>query len=408
MKREFLLVDGEGRNVDVVATLGPGANGYFSLTCNSGCDHERILAAATDEVREDLEALAAAHLADRNGTPMHAVENAAYHLREYRFQEAAASLDAGRDVREIYELHASAIATLMGPASLIETRTKQVLEQLKVVQQAKTEYERDERLRERIFAAPERLFRAIKRLEDLLAGNDPGLTERTSLHEQKKAIAAFEKTNAALLRKHPHQLTEHVKDRLTKVLTYKVFRDAVRQYVLEKCAPVWTARAEAARAALAKPSYRVDSRPDPSLDPKTFDGFCATHAISLEVVSRGNTMESGHRRYHWNCTFRIAGGGGSFSTPFSMGRDQKPSKGDILECLQSDFASVDGVDRDSFLSDLGYDGSIQKVREGERIYATIQSSLASFQTAFGEDVFNELLTSVGDNPPRYAPPALGM
>jgi hypothetical protein len=222
MKREFGLVDNEGRNVDVVATLSTGANGYFSLTCNNGCDHERILASATDEVREDLEALAAVHLADRNGTPMHAIENAAYHLREHRFQEAAASLNAVSDIREIYELHAASVLTLMGPASLIESRTKQVIAQVQVVQLAKTEYERDERLRERIFAAPDRLFRAIKRLEDLLAGNDPGLTERTSLHEQKKAIAAFEKANAALLRQQPHQLSEHVKDRLTKVLTYKV------------------------------------------------------------------------------------------------------------------------------------------------------------------------------------------
>ncbi|BCB22099.1 hypothetical protein [Bosea sp. ANAM02] len=403
MKREFLLVDGEGRNVDVVATLGPGANGYFSLTCNSGRDHERILASATDEVREDLEALAAVHLADRNGTPMQAIANAAYHLREHRFREAADLLNVGSDIREIYELHAASIMTLMGPSSVIESRTKQVIAQLQVVQQAKTEYQRDERLRERIFEAPGRLFRAIKRLEDLLAGNDPAPAQQTSLHEQKKAIAAFEKTNAALLKAEPHQLRNYVKDRLTKVMTYKVFDDAVRQYALEKCAPVWAARAEAALAALAKPSYRVESRPDPSVDPKTFDGFCATHGIELEVVSRGSAKEGAHWHYHFDCTFRNAGG--SFVTPFFMGRNQKPVIADILESLQSEFSSVDGMDRDSFLSEMGYDGSIKDVRKGEDIFATIQRSLASFQTAFGEDVYNELLTSVGDNPPRFAPPA---
>ncbi|CAH1689576.1 conserved hypothetical protein [Hyphomicrobiales bacterium] len=403
MKREFLLVDDEGRNVDVVATFDKGERGYFSLTCNSGCDHERILASATAEVREDLEVLAAVHLADRNGTPMHAIENAAYHLREHRFREAADLLNVGSDIREIYELHAASIMTLMGPSSVIESRTRQVIAQLQVVQQAKTEFERDERLRERIFAAPDRLYRAVKRLEDLLAGNEPGLSQRTALHEQKKAIAAFEKTNAALLKKEPYQLTSYVKDRLTNVLTHKVFRDAVRQYALEKCAPVWAARAEAAFAALAKPSYRMESRPDPSVDPKTFEGFCATHGIKLEVVSRGSSKEGPHWRYHFDCTFKSANG--SFSTPFFMGRNQKPALGDILESLQSEFSSVDGMDRDSFLSEMGYDGSIKDVRKGEDIYATIQSSLANFQTAFGEDVYNELLTTVGDNPSRFAPPA---
>lgn len=400
MKREFLLTDDEGRNVDVVATLGAGAGGYFSLTCNNGAAHERILSAATDEVRDDLQALAAVHLADRNGTPMHAIENAAYHVREHRFAEAASTLDADIDIREIYELHAKATLTLMGPSSLIETRTKQVLEQIKAVQQAKSEFERDERLRERIFAAPERLHRAITRLSALLAGNEPGFPERTSLQAQKTAIAAFEKANAPLLRQAPHELTEHVRKRLTPILTAKVFRELVVQYAVEKCAPVWAARAEAARAALEKPSYRLESRPDPSVDPRTFEGFCASHGISMNVVSRGSSLENRRRRFDWECSFRKEDGT-TYSTKFFTGRDLKPTVADVLSCLQSDFASAEGVDQDAFISELGYDTSLPQVREGERIYATIQTSLTEFREAFGEDTYTELLTSVGDDPPRF-------
>jgi len=100
-KRVFKATKRNGKGIVVAEAMLHKLQGnqapYFSITTDNGCDHESILSAMPH-----LKPLTDIHLSDDKGAPMHAVANAAYHLKEKKDEALANHLripiDAAREI----------------------------------------------------------------------------------------------------------------------------------------------------------------------------------------------------------------------------------------------------------------------------------------------------------------------
>ncbi len=377
--RKFLLRDERGKNVDVEAHVGR----HFSITCQNGAAHEMILAAATPEVRADIEALVAVHLCDADGTPMHAIENASYYLRDSKFDQAAAALHSPAPVEELYVVFGEATRTAADPR-LVE-------EYLKAPIAAAARYVRlmeQKRSGERMFVGQ----KESKELVDAVAA----AVGRRKLDDAEIAQVAM------------GQIDEPTRGRIVAAIRNRVFRDAVAAYVEKGCRAVWKERAEAARAALARPDYRAEGRPPIDRDPTTFRGFAAKWGLTLDPGPASRMTSAEAKAQNWPDTARkwtltIHGRDGkTMRLPFSRGNPETPDLDTVLECLQSEYCSVLSYDRDEWLAEF-FNGDVATIRRGESAYDDSRDvQIPAFMEVAGEDALRELLTSVGDNPPMDA------
>lgn len=122
-KREFHVRDKNGERLDVVAQLAgfPGAKPYYSVTCNSGADHDRILA-----VLPELAPLVDVHLSNESGIPMHFIANLAYHIEEYGGDILQQDLSSIKDLEDMSSKHkvVSFLKDVIFEASTIKSEPK--------------------------------------------------------------------------------------------------------------------------------------------------------------------------------------------------------------------------------------------------------------------------------------------
>jgi hypothetical protein len=376
--RKFLLRDARGRNVDVTAQLGR----HFSITSQYGAAHEAILAAVPTDVRTDIEALIAVHLCDANGTPMHGIANASYHLREGKIDDAVRALGSVVAREDLYAVLGEATHMAADPGLV-----RDYLEKPKAKAQRLLAIWRDVKDGARTFVS--------KKEQGELLDSIASLIGRRKLEESEIAAIAIGSFDRATI------------ERVTESLRTKVFNERIASFAATRCQPAWEARAAAAKAALDKPDYRVEGRPPIAEDPTTFEGFIAKWGLAMEVgPSRpGDTGPSSRR---WTLTIRgrkdeadAAATGRVLYVDFGRGNPADPDLPMVLECLQSDFCSVLTYERDDWLTEFGFNGDIKALRKGEAAYdRVLEEQIPAFKNITGGDeALRELLTKVGDNPP---------
>lgn len=376
--RTFLLRDAQGRNVDVVAQFGR----HFSITSQHGAAHDEILAAAPADIRADIETLIAVHLCDHIGTPMHAIANAAYHLRQSNFDAACRSLGNVIQVEDLYRVFGEASRKAADP-KLIEDYLKKPA------------------------AAAEKLMRSKRNIKD-------GVT----LFPMPKQLRELTESIASMLgrRKIEDRELEDVaagkfdtntRERISESLKTKVFDEEVTAFAETSCRRIWKARAEAATVALGKPDYLVEGRPPIVDDPTTFKGFIAKWGLEM-VVGPARMGNSGPESRRW--TVEIRGREGRTGDPatekvlmidWGQGNPSTPDLERIIESLQTEFCSVINYDRDEWLVEFGFNGDMKELRHGESVYdLALEEQIPRFkEITGGDECFRDLLTSVGNDPP---------
>lgn len=376
--RTFLLRDARGRNVDAVAQLGR----YFSITSQNGAAHDEILAAAPADVRADIEGLVAVHLCDADGTPMHAIANAAYHLRQSDFDAARRSLGNAIPVEDLYRV--------FGEASRKATNPKLVEDYLKKPADAAAKLVRHKRnLREgvTVFAMPKQVRELTESIASMLG--------RRKIEDREIEDIAAGKFDSK------------TRERVAESLRTKVFDEEVAAFAEAACRHVWKARAEAAGAALDKPDYLTDGRPPIVEDPTTFKGFIAKWGLEM-TVGHPRRGTGGPESRRWS--LQIRGRDGRTGNPvtervldidWGQGNPSTPDLEHVLEALQSEFCSVINYDRDEWLVEFGFNRDMKAMRRGEEAYdLTLHEQIPRFkEITGGEECFRDLMTSVGDNPP---------
>lgn len=406
--RTFLLLNKDGRNVDVEAklySLGRQAP-YFSITSQSGSNHEEIIASAPEEVRSEIETLVALHLCDYNGTPMHAIANAKYAIQEARFEDARRSLGGGFPVELIYGVHAKVAAEIDGRAEKtpVVDALKTLFQLAAVVRRAKVAADQEKRDgASLLLTRQEAYIVAIKRYIAAMEGREYATITKSGMPgvDRKPFIDQFEKGKVfAEINLMNTSAPDAVAERVRKMVRPKIMDEALREFVKEHCEARWAEAADAGRAILSKPSYRDERRPDPSVDPKTFDGFMATHGFKFEARKIGPSKSSVFKgATEWEC--KLTGIWHSMTMPYHMGSGHQgaaPTVDQVLESLQMDVASIDGHSQDDWLKELGFDDSVESVRNGEKAFKAITENTAELKQLFG-DAYKAFMTEVGDNPP---------
>lgn len=375
--RKFLLRDARGRNVDVVAQLG----GYFSITSQHGAAHDEILAAAPDDIREDIQALIAVHLCDPSGTPMHGIANAAYHLSEGKIDAAVASLGSVVRPEELYPVLGEATRKAADPRlvdAYLETPKAKAVKLMNLIERVK--------LRETSLSYSKERAELTESIASLVG-------KRKVDEPEIAAIAAG-------------RFDQATRTRVASSLKNKVFEEAVTEFVAARCRAAWDARAAAAKSALDKPHYRVAGRPPIVEDPTTFEGFIAKWGLELEIgpARRGDL---GPQSVRWKLMIH---GRDWRNAPdsdkvlwvdFTRGNPTPPDLPMVLEALQNDFCSVMTYERDDWLMEFGFNADMKTLRKGEVAYdQVLEAQIPAFKAiAGGDEGLRELLTSVGDNPP---------
>lgn len=396
MIRKFLLLDADENRVDVQAKLErlPGnGSAHFSVTATSGpttgAAHDAILEATPPELKDDMRALIDVHLADEDGTPMHAKANAAYHLDQGDFPAAHRALGSVGDVSDLYRVYgeASTEATDRNGADL--QRIHDV-----VAEQARIAREANERIaaRKREFAQGGTTFSFTAQQEKTrdravaVACEALGLRKAT-YDDVVKAAANFG----------PHAA------RLTVSLRKARLSKAISDHADETCAPVWRERAAKAKEILSKPDFLVGGRPPRDRDPRTPEGFANAQGMKLSTVPTV-AGAAGWAKKAYRCT--LASPSGSFDVTINFGdpKAAPPQVPDVLRILQSDMSSAEIHDEDSFVEDMGYAsgegrGAVSKMKEGQAAYRACVDMRDRFIGAFGEDAYRTLMTSVGDEAP---------
>lgn len=375
--RKFLLRDAQGRNVDVTAQLGR----HFSITSQNGAAHEQILGAATDDVRADLDALVAVHLADATGVPMHAIDNAAYHLRKGDIDASVRSLGSVVPPEALYPVLGEATRRAADPTLIDEYLKKPQAEAAKLVR-----IRRDVRDGTRMFASVKEQAKIVETICSLLG--------RRKVEDRE--IEAFA----------CGRFDEPTRTRVAESLKVRAFYDAMASFVETNCRPIWAERAAAAMAALDRPDYLAEGRPPIDQDPTTFEGFIAKWGLEMETgparvptsEERWEQMPSSGR--FWTLVVKGRASDRTLSIPYGKGNPTPPTLPEVLETLQGDFCSVLTYDRDEWLMEFGFNGDMKMLRRGEAAYdRMIEEQIPAFRELAGEDALRDLLTSVGDNPP---------
>ncbi len=406
--RTFLLLDRDGRNVDVTADLKSHSRQapYFSITSQNGCNHDVIVASAPKEVLKDIKALVDLHLCDFQGKPMHAVENAIYHLNKAEFEKARQALGAGFPVEEMYKVHAQVAALIDGRAEIDPVReaVSERIRLAKAVLTAKEVAAQEMKDGSSMFMPRQEAYIvAIKRYQAAKERRDYKSILKSGIPAPERAafVKAFEKGKLfdevkSLERYAPEGIVEAIKAQLAP----KCMREAVEDFVDRMCAPKWAAAAEKGRAILEKPGFRTEARPDPAVDPKTFDGFLATNGVKFEARMVGPSKHPTFRNsLEWVCT--LTGAMCSMTMPYFLGSahgSTPPSAATFLETLQMDISSIEGHNCDSWMEELGFTENVASFRAGQKAYEQIIENRAELQNVLG-DAYPAFMTEVGDNPP---------
>lgn len=398
LKREFLLRDAEGRNVDVVAKLRSlgGQTAGFSITCQNGSAHELILASAPEEVRADIESLILVHGCDENGVPIHAAANAAYYLGDAKFDAATSVLHGVVPVEDLYVIFGDCMRRAEDPATL-----NAYLENV---------------------AGRARL--AARAIERQTHSSIPGMrfkSTKEAVDKVARMLLAGSVTDAEVALFAEGKFSEKVRSKLKPALKKGIFEDAISALIAERCFPVWRERSALAKQVLARQDYRCEGRPPIDLDPTTFKGFAAKYGLELAEISN-KRPDDVDGNFRWDCLLvgrawretdnELKKRLNSLVLQFGVGVGSEPTLEVILEHMQMEFADVTAYSCDEFLENLGFSDSVKKVREGEQAYWAIKDWLVRFKKMLaGEEVdpatgltggdlaFQEFVTCVGDNPP---------
>lgn len=405
LQRKFYLLNSEGRNLDVVACLRSFGRGVptFSVTTQHGPLTRQDLSSVSADIRADLETLMSVHAADRDGVQMHAVANAVDCLLTANFSNAQKSLRDPATVKDLVQIYADVEAemTKPGPQNPVVIRMKKIKDAAKLAMEARAAYTAGKA--DDLFGHLENAYLlALIKFDAVRKCNDAAIAKKVegTRPERRVRIARFEKV-------YPSRKLEDVikggktefQVRATDVLRQGILTQAVEAYVKSVCAPVWKASAVKALEILSLPDFRFDGRPDPSVDPKTFVGFMNSNGIDFSAVWMGKSNVAPFRGSNeWSCEFKSADGK-TFTVPFFIGDERRPTVGMVLESLQRDSASIAHQDKIDWMREMGYEGSVEKIRMGERIFDAIVRNNDGLKTFFGEDIYVSLLTEVGDDPP---------
>lgn len=399
LKREFLLRDAEGRNVDVVAKLRSlsGQSPMFSVTCQNGAAHDFIAASAPEDVQADLQALIQVHLCDESGVPHAAAENAAYFLADAKFETAAKTLHDVIPVQDLYLVFGECARRLEDPATL-QAHLDRVKSIAGVAARA-IQRERDSSLGMRWKATKE----AIEKAASLLL-----LRTATDAEVALWAEGKF---------------SEKIKESLRQPLRRGIFKDAVSALVAERCVGVWKERADKAKEVLAKPDYRLEGRPPIATDPTTFSGFAVKYGLELASITNKRPEGDISGKYRWDCLLvgnvwrqsdsDLKKSLNSLVLSFTPSAGSEPTLEVILEHMQMEFADVTTHTCDEFVDEFEFTGSAKQLRKGQDIYYALTEQLIRFKRILGEGdeinhetglsagdlAFQEYVTQVGDNPP---------
>lgn len=384
--RRFLLLDAEGRNLDVTAKLeklSGNKDPYFSIGANQGGRKEILAAEMPEDVRADVEALIAVDGAYPDIGHAHALENGIYHLQNGDFQAAHRTLMGAGPIDDLYLLAgraASRHAVEFGE----EVRSK--TERLKGLasDMLKAKAGMEDRAGEGWMAKS----RARKAATDLA----------TALREEFRVDASDEAKLRKLATEGPGEsFVREVKARHAKAC----LAELLGKHILETCRPVWQEATRKAMEALTRPDYRDERRPPIERDERTFTGFAATRGLALTATpirDRTDGIDFPNGR-HFSC--KIASADVCIFLEFSQGHAvrQEPTIETILESLQGEYGSVHERSRDEFIDELFSPKTAAGFRMAERSYDLSVRTGASLRMLLGEDDFRFLMSEVGDNPP---------
>lgn len=397
LRREFLLRDPEGRNVDAVANLAKlsgNRHAHFSLTCQNGSAHDLILASAPEDVADDLRLLAGMHLRDEHGVPMHAVANTITHVRDGNFDAALRTLGRVGTTEGLQKAYGEA-------ASLeVSTRAAAVEAHREAVGKSALRFK----------AAHDVVERQAARRREGTSYFGPVKRDTMALDEARKELAALlsvkpeslDDAKALELARNP-VLPAGVAERVRKANDRKAFEDTFVAYIDKVCLPVWREQLAMAKEVLSRPSYRAEGRPAIEDDATTFTGYVRSIGLDFGFVpATSNPDMTGMGKDARHFRYEMRGPNGTVEGHFSKGdpKARSVTAKEVLECHQRDFAMVETMSRDEFIEDLGYASQgVKGVRDGERAYGRIEEARDAFVAAFGTEAYQALLTSVGDEIP---------
>jgi len=405
LKRTFQLLNLVGRNIDLVASLESyaGQEPRFNLACKNGSIYDIPLSALPTDIQNDLREFLFVNGRDKNGLRIHAIENTVYQLENARFALAQQELGAPSTTEELIQLYADVEDKInaKGKDNPINSQLYLVKVAASKVLEAKQRYLDGKAADiyghlEGAYLLAYMKFDALKKvsespLPNKVEGPRPDRRERIAKYEK---VYPLEKLNKIAFGSGDEMLNT-----LRDVFWKRLLTKAVATYVNDHCMPIWKSAFDEAKLLLTLPDFRVEGRPAPEKDPKTFEGFLATNGLSFTTTHIGKSSVSPFRGSNeWKCEFSDADGK-TFTVPFFMGSADTPTAETVLETLQSDAASIFGRDRDDWIEELGYADSIQNVRLGEKAFETIERHTAEMKELLGSEAYAAFMTDVGDNPP---------
>lgn len=398
LQRTLLLLNDQGRNLDVTAVLEPGRR--FSITSRQGWSkHDEILARAPTEVRDDVAALVAMHLCDADGVPMHAIENSAYLIGQGDLDGAVRSLGVGATMEDVLSVTrardvaltrdggdalGTAEAEVVGSAKRCVARAKRV----KDAQMNQTSLG-DMEARRNLNGAVLDFDAAMGGRPEVVGGRRPDKAES----DRGAALVGKGRLAEAEVIARSGALSDKQRAHIRPVIEGRIVQDALRTLVRDRLAPLWKRAADRAVEALAKPDYRVEGRPSPEVDERTYEGFARARGLTL---THGPAVPEGQNR-RWPCTLRHEADGETYDFRFLC--PEAPGIADVLECFQRDMAMVHGRTLDEHLDEMGVSGGVSEFRAAERAYEGCLTEGRTMRSMLGQEGLRALMCDVGDEPP---------
>lgn len=406
-KRIFQLLNLDGRNFDIVVSLERIADQAprFSLVCRNGSLSDTQISVLPSDIQSDLREFLFVDGRDEDGLRIHSIENTVFHLENAKFSLAQQVLGAPSTIEDLIKVYAD-VETIINDESdnnpvkahlkRIKTAAQKIIGLLQVGSQKP----------EDIFGTFEKnCLQAYLEFDALKRGSNSSVPVKFEGNrpERRDRLAKLEKTYPLdKIVKISQGMTEDIEKSVREMFRKRLLTEAVASYVNEHCAPIWRNAVAEAKLLLTLTDFRVDGRPAPEVDPRTFAGFLATNGVSFEATRIGKSSIPPFRGSNeWNCEFTAADGR-KFTVPFFMGSDETPTAETVLETIQMDAVSIAGRERDDWISELGYGDNIQNVRIGEKAFAAIQRNSAKLKELLGDEAYVAFMTDVGDEPPMSA------
>ena len=193
----------------------------------------------------------------------------------------------------------------------------------------------------------------------------------------------------------------------TKVVKRTKARKAADQarVLIDMAAPVLAQRAEAGRAAMAKPDVLHPDMPPVDRDPRTAEGFLATEGIAVrfeDVSTERVPVGNGDHMDRATGRLVLSSDGASISFrhggPY-VGTTNVPAT-DVVEALQHALSAAERYDdADGMFDETVGTGTSDDFRRVRDAYDECVEVREAFVEAFGDDAFRRLLTEVGEEPP---------